>query len=108
MGMWWNFGSLLGFVLFSQILTGLFMTFHYRADVTLAFASVRHIVRDVNGGWLLRALHANGASFFFICIYAHIGRGLYYGRYSYKGTWVTGVFLLILVIASAFLGYVLP
>jgi ubiquinol-cytochrome c reductase cytochrome b subunit len=59
---------------------------HYTADVDLAFASVSHIVRDVNGGWFIRTLHANGASFFFICIYAHVGRGLYYGRYSYKGT----------------------
>lgn len=106
--MWWNFGSLLGLVLGVQILTGLFLAIHYTADVDLAFASVRHIVRDVNGGWFIRTLHANGASFFFICIYAHVGRGLYYGRYSYKGTWASGVVLLILVIASAFLGYVLP
>ena len=106
--MWWNFGRLLGLVLGIQILTGLFLAMHYTADVDLAFASVSHIVRDVNGGWFIRTLHANGASFFFICIYAHVGRGLYYGRYSYKGTWASGVVLLILVIASAFLGYVLP
>lgn len=106
--MWWNFGRLLGLVLRTQILTGLFLAIHYTADVDLAFSSVRHIIRDVNCGWFLRALHANGASFFFLCIYAHIGRGLYYGRYSYKGTWSSGVALLILVIASAFLGYVLP
>lgn len=74
----------------------------------MAFTSVRHVVRDVNGGWLLRSSHANGASFFFICLYAHIGRGLYYGRYLYLGTWLSGVLLLVLVIASAFLGYVLP
>jgi len=74
----------------------------------MAFASVRHIVRDVNGGWLLRTLHANGASFFFLCLYSHVGRGLYYGSYSYKGVWLTGVVLLLLVMASSFLGYVLP
>ena len=83
---WWNFGRLLGIVLGTQILTGLFLSIHYTADVDLAFSSVRHIMRDVNGGWLFRALHANGASFFFLCIYAHVGRGLYYGSYSYKGT----------------------
>ena len=81
---------------------------HYTADVTLAFNSVAHIIRDVNGGWFLRTLHANGATFFFLCLYTHVGRGLYYGSYSYKGTWFTGVLILLLVIASAFLGYVLP
>lgn len=105
---WWNFGSLLGAILIIQILTGLFLAMHYTADVALAFSSVRHIIRDVNGGWFLRTLHANGASFFFICIYAHVGRGLYYGRYSYKLTWILGVFLLLLVIMASFLGYVLP
>lgn len=105
---WWNFGSLLGLVLALQILTGLFLAMHYSADVDMAFAAVRHIVRDVNGGWMLRTVHANGASFFFICIFAHVGRGLYYGRYSYTGTWCTGVLLIFLVMASAFLGYVLP
>ena len=105
---WWNFGRLLGAILRIQIVTGLFLAMHYTADVALAFASVRHIIRDVNGGWLLRTLHANGASFFFICIYAHVGRGLYYGRYSYKLTWILGVLLLLLVIIASFLGYVLP
>ena len=105
---WWNFGRLLGLILVIQILTGLFLSVHYTADMSLAFASVSHIVRDVNGGWFLRTLHANGASFFFICIYVHICRGLYYGRYGYKGTWLTGVLLLVLVMAAAFLGYVLP
>ena len=106
--MWWNFGSLLGLVLTIQLLTGLFLAMHYTADVDLAFSSVSHIFRDVNAGWLLRSTHANGASFFFICLYSHVGRGLYYGRYMYVKTWVTGVLLLILVIAAAFLGYVLP
>ena len=106
--MWWNFGSLLGLVLSIQILTGLFLAMHYTADINLAFSSVIHIVRDVNGGWFLRTLHSNGASFFFICLYAHVGRGLYYGRYAYKGLWASGVLLLLLVMGSAFLGYVLP
>lgn len=105
---WWNFGRILGLILIRQILRGLFLAMHYTSDVSLAFNSVSHIVRDVNGGWILRTIHANGASFFFICIYAHIARGLYFGRYSYKGTWFSGVVLLMIVMASAFLGYVLP
>jgi len=83
---WWNFGRLLGVVLVIQLLRGVFLAIHYTCDIEIAFASVRHIVRDVNGGWFLRRLHANGASFFFLCIYCHIGRGLYYGRYAYIGT----------------------
>nr|YP_010937964.1 cytochrome b [Pegasus laternarius]WKY95819.1 cytochrome b [Pegasus laternarius] len=106
--MWWNFGSLLGLCLITQILTGLFLAMHYTADITMAFSSVAHICRDVNYGWLLRNIHANGASFFFICIYMHIARGLYYGSYLYKETWNMGVILLILVMATAFVGYVLP
>nr|AER36125.1 cytochrome b [Thunnus orientalis] len=105
---WWNFGSLLGPCLISQILTGLFLAMHYTPDVESAFASVAHICRDVNFGWLIRNLHANGASFFFICIYFHIGRGLYYGSYLYKETWNIGVVLLLLVMMTAFVGYVLP
>ena len=105
---WWNFGSLLGLVLIIQLATGIFLAIHYTADVDLAFSSVRHIFRDVNSGWALRSMHANGASFFFICLYCHVGRGIYYGRYIFIKTWITGVVLLILVIAAAFLGYVLP
>nr|WCI19204.1 cytochrome b [Kaloula pulchra] len=105
---WWNFGSLLGVCLIAQIATGLFLAMHYTADTSMAFSSVAHICRDVNYGWLLRNLHANGASFFFICIYLHIGRGLYYGSYMYKETWNIGVILLFLVMATAFVGYVLP
>nr|YP_010937951.1 cytochrome b [Pegasus nanhaiensis]WKY95806.1 cytochrome b [Pegasus nanhaiensis] len=105
---WWNFGSLLGLCLITQILTGLFLAMHYTADITMAFSSIAHICRDVNYGWLLRNIHANGASFFFICIYTHIARGLYYGSYLYKETWNMGVILLILVMATAFVGYVLP
>nr|WNN67236.1 cytochrome b [Stathmonotus hemphillii] len=105
---WWNFGSLLGLCLGAQILTGLFLAMHYTSDITTAFSSVAHITRDVNYGWLIRNMHANGASFFFICIYMHIGRGLYYGSYLYKETWNIGVILLLLVMMTAFVGYVLP
>nr|UEE87745.1 cytochrome b [Nidirana yeae] len=105
---WWNFGSLLGLCLIVQIITGLFLAMHYTADTSLAFSSIAHICRDVNNGWLLRNIHANGASFFFICIYFHIGRGMYYGSYLYKETWNIGVILLLLVMATAFVGYVLP
>nr|YP_009685867.1 cytochrome b [Aphyosemion gabunense]QDV92583.1 cytochrome b [Aphyosemion gabunense] len=105
---WWNFGSLLGLCLITQILTGLFLAMHYTSDISTAFSSVVHICRDVNYGWLIRNMHANGASFFFICIYLHIGRGLYYGSYLYKETWNVGVILLLLVMMTAFVGYVLP
>nr|YP_009692331.1 cytochrome b [Pseudotolithus elongatus]ABO64568.1 cytochrome b [Pseudotolithus elongatus]QEH58551.1 cytochrome b [Pseudotolithus elongatus] len=105
---WWNFGSLLGLCLAAQILTGLFLAMHYTSDITMAFSSVAHICRDVNYGWLIRNLHANGASFFFICLYLHIGRGLYYGSYLYKETWNIGVVLFLLVMMTAFVGYVLP
>nr|NP_740113.1 cytochrome b [Icelus toyamensis]BAC23734.1 cytochrome b [Icelus toyamensis] len=105
---WWNFGSLLGLCLIIQILTGLFLAMHYTPDIATAFSSVGHICRDVNYGWFIRNLHANGASFFFICIYMHVGRGLYYGSYLYKETWNIGVILLLLVMMTAFVGYVLP
>nr|ADW41414.1 cytochrome b [Drosophila virilis]DAA06258.1 TPA_exp: cytochrome b [Drosophila virilis] len=105
---WWNFGSLLGLCLIIQILTGLFLAMHYTADVNLAFNSVNHICRDVNYGWLLRTMHANGASFFFICIYLHVGRGIYYGSYLFTPTWMIGVIILFLVMGTAFMGYVLP
>nr|ABW99138.1 cytochrome b [Notropis sp. UMMZ 238746] len=104
----WNFGSLLGLCLITQILTGLFLAMHYTSDISTAFSSVTHICRDVNYGWLIRNMHANGASFFFICIYMHIARGLYYGSYLYKETWNIGVILLLLVMMTAFVGYVLP
>jgi len=104
---WWNFGSLLGLCLITQILTGLFLAIHYTADVTLAFNRVAHITRDVNYGWLLRVIHANGASFFFISLYLHAGRGIYYSSYIYTYTWTVGVIILFLVIAAAFIGYVL-
>nr|AZB52935.1 cytochrome b [Hypsugo cadornae] len=105
---WWNFGSLLGICLALQILTGLFLAMHYTSDTTTAFNSVSHMCREVNYGWLLRYMHANGASMFFICLYLHIGRGLYYGSYLFKETWNMGVILLFAVMATAFMGYVLP
>nr|YP_010728435.1 cytochrome b [Endochironomus pekanus]WEF49663.1 cytochrome b [Endochironomus pekanus] len=105
---WWNFGSLLGLCLIIQILTGIFLAMHYTADIQLAFYSVNQICRDVNYGWLLRTLHANGASFFFICLYLHIGRGIYYGSYKYLYTWTVGVILFFLTMGTAFMGYVLP
>nr|YP_011010704.1 cob [Metrocoris communis]WPW47384.1 cob [Metrocoris communis] len=105
---WWNFGSLLGMCLIIQILTGLFLAMHYTADINIAFDSVMHICRDVNSGWLLRNMHANGASMFFICLYLHIGRGMYYGSYKLILTWTVGVAMLFIIMATAFLGYVLP
>nr|YP_010998242.1 cytochrome b [Plecia hardyi]WPM86399.1 cytochrome b [Plecia hardyi] len=105
---WWNFGSLLGLCLIIQTITGLFLSMHYTADILMAFDSVNHICRNVNYGWFLRTLHANGASFFFICIYLHIGRGIYYGSYMYTHTWMIGVLLLFAVMGTAFMGYVLP
>nr|AYW52167.1 cytochrome b [Lamiinae sp. 4 ACP-2013] len=104
----WNFGSLLGLCLGIQIITGLFLAMHYCSHIDLAFSSVAHICRDVNYGWLLRTLHANGASFFFICLYIHIGRGIYYGSYNLIETWMIGVTIFFLVMGTAFLGYVLP
>jgi len=104
----WNFGSLLGLCLIIQIMRGLFLAMHYRGDVTLAFYRVNHITRDVNYGWLLRIFHANGARFFFICLFLHIGRGLYYSSFFFTQTWIVGVIILLIVMATAFLGYVLP
>lgn len=104
----WNFGSLLGICLGIQIITGIFLAIHYARDASLAFKRVIHICYDVNYGWLLRTLHANGASIFFICIYIHTGRGLYFGSYRFIHTWNIGVIILLATIATAFLGYVLP
>nr|YP_009434136.1 cytochrome b [Hycleus marcipoli]APB02789.1 cytochrome b [Hycleus marcipoli] len=104
----WNFGSLLGLCLIIQIITGIFLAMHYCPNIDLAFNSVIHICRDVNYGWLIRTIHANGASFFFICIYSHVGRGIYYSSYNLVHTWIIGVIILFMVMATAFLGYVLP
>nr|QZZ18200.1 cytochrome b [Bibasis miraculata] len=105
---WWNFGSLLALCLIIQIITGLFLTMYYTANIELAFYSVNYICRNVNYGWLIRTLHANGASFFFICIYLHIGRGIYYESFNLKYTWMIGVLILFIMMATAFMGYVLP
>ena len=105
---WWNYGSLLGLCLILQTVTGLFLAIHYTSSVDTAFNSVVHIIREVNYGWLLRTAHANGASMFFLFLYLHIGRGIYYGSYSIIETWNLGVILFILTMATAFIGYVLP
>jgi ubiquinol-cytochrome c reductase cytochrome b subunit len=106
----WNFGSMAGIFLVVQILTGIFLAMHYTPHVDLAFLSVEHIMRDVNNGWLIRYLHANGASMFFAVVYIHVARGIYYGSYQKpRGfVWVVGVVILILMMATAFMGYVLP
>nr|AXS66019.1 cytochrome b [Coleoptera sp. 22 KM-2017] len=104
----WNFGSLLGLSLVIQIITGLFLAMHYSADTTIAFHSIISICHDVNYGWLIRTIHANGASIFFICIYMHIGRGMYFGSPNLLLTWCTGLAILFITMATAFLGYVLP
>lgn len=105
---WWNFGVILGSCLTIQLISGILLSIHYSANIELAFNRVSHISRDVNYGWLIRTLHANGASLFFICLYIHAGRGIYYGSYKFVKTWITGVIILLLTIATAFLGYVLP
>ena len=107
---WWNFGSLAGIVLVIMIMSGIVLAMHYTAHVDHAFQSVERIMRDVNYGWLVRYIHANGASFFFIVVYIHIFRGLYYGSYKAPREllWMLGVVILILMMATAFMGYVLP
>jgi len=106
----WNFGSLLGLCLIIQIITGVTLAMHYNASVAEAFNSVEHIMRDVNNGWLIRYLHSNTASAFFFLVYLHVGRGLYYGSYKAPRTlvWTIGTVILVLMMATAFLGYVLP
>nr|UPL65557.1 cytochrome b [Artheneis intricata] len=106
--LWWNFGSMLGICLMIQIITGIFLAMHYSPNVNLAFNSIIHISRDVNSGWIIRNTHANGASLFFMCMYIHISRGIYYGSYKLISTWFVGIALLLLTMATAFLGYVLP
>lgn len=104
----WNFGSLLIICLINQILTGLFLAFHYKTDINLAFQRIININRNINFGWLIRSFHANGASIFFIIIYLHIRRGIYINSFNFKITWIIGVILLLLTIITAFVGYVLP
>nr|YP_009328042.1 cytochrome b [Trachelus tabidus]APC92685.1 cytochrome b [Trachelus tabidus] len=105
---WWNFGSLLGLCLMIQIISGLFLSMHYCPNTNYAFNSIIHICRDVNYGWLMRLIHMNGASFFFICLYSHMGRGLYYMSYKLNKVWTVGILIFIFTMATAFLGYVLP
>jgi len=107
---WWNFGFLAGFVLVLQVATGVFLVMHYKADVNLSFDSIQHIMRDVNYGWLLRFMHATGASAFFLVIYIHMARTLYYGSYRAPRElmWWTGQGLLLMLMATAFMGYLLP
>nr|YP_010354151.1 cytochrome b [Valvaribifidum huananense]UOG84809.1 cytochrome b [Valvaribifidum huananense] len=105
---WWNMGSLLALCLLIQIFTGLFLTMYYTANIEMAFYSVNYICRNVNYGWMIRTLHANGASFFFICIYLHIGRGIYYESFNLKYVWLVGIMILLMLMATAFMGYVLP
>nr|AAL66840.1 cytochrome b [Leioheterodon modestus] len=105
---WWNFGSMLFTCLMLQTATGFFLAIHYTANTNLAFSSIMHITRDVPYGWIMQNLHATGASMFFICIYIHIARGLYYGSYMNKEVWLSGVMLLLTLMATAFFGYVLP
>jgi ubiquinol-cytochrome c reductase cytochrome b subunit len=107
---WWGFGSLAGICLVIQLLTGVFLAMHYAPHADLALSSVEHIMRDVPGGWLIRYMHANGASLFFMVVYSHIFRGLYYASYAAPRelVWISGVVLLFLMIATAFMGYVLP
>ncbi|CAK7920234.1 putative endonuclease (mitochondrion) [[Candida] anglica] len=109
MNYWWNLGSLTGLCLVMQMLSGMFLAMHYSSHMELAFSSVEHMMRDVNAGWLMRYMHANGASFFFMCMYLHIGKALYYGSYKTPRTlaWTMGVMMLVLTMATAFMGYCL-
>ena len=107
---WWTFGGILTFMLASQIITGIVLAMHYTPHVDHAFNSIEHIMRDVNYGWLIRYLHSNGASMFFVAVYIHIARGMYYGSYKEprEVLWILGVILYLLMMATGFLGYTLP
>nr|YP_009946945.1 cytochrome b [Macrostemum floridum]QOH91263.1 cytochrome b [Macrostemum floridum] len=104
----WNFGSMLGMCLMIQIITGFLLSMYYCANIDLAFYSTNYIYRNVNNGWLMRIMHSNGASFFFICLYMHIGRNIYYESYMFINTWSIGVTIFLLTMMTAFMGYVLP
>lgn len=104
----WNFGSLLGLCLIIQILTGLFLAINFSSDITTAFSIISHIQRDVNNGWLIRSIHANGASLFFVLLYIHVGRGIYYSSFYFTKVWFSGLIIIFILIATAFLGYILP
>nr|AYE84573.1 cytochrome b [Encarsia formosa] len=105
---WWNFGSLLGICLMIQIISGFFLSMHYVPNIEMAFYSIIHIIQDVNYGWLFRLIHMNGASMFFICMFIHTGRGLYYNSFILTHTWLIGVMIMLLTMSTAFMGYVLP
>nr|YP_010977217.1 cytochrome b [Siboglinum plumosum]WNZ34617.1 cytochrome b [Siboglinum plumosum] len=108
LSIWWNFGSLLGLCLIFQLATGLFLAMHYSPSTESAFLSISHLMRNVNYGWLIRLIHANGASMMFLCLYLHLARSLYYFSFKMKETWATGMILFIACMATAFVGYVLP
>lgn len=107
---WWNYGSIAGIILVIMLVTGIFLAMNYQPHADVAFASVERIVRDVNYGWLLRYLHMNGASMFFIVVYIHMFRGLYFGSYKAPREilWMVGVTIYVAMMATAFMGYVLP
>nr|AFI23550.1 cytochrome b [Peloridora minuta] len=105
---WWNLGSLLGMCLILQMMTGIMVSMHYSADPQTTYTSMINIMSNVNSGWLLRCMHANGASMFFVCLYLHTGRGMFYSSYKLTTTWTIGVIILLTTMATAFLGYVLP
>lgn len=105
---WWNIGSLLGLCLIIQLITGIFLSIHYTPSINEAYNNVINIIQDINYGWIIRILHINGASIFFICLYLHIGRNIYYQSYNLTETWLIGVTIYLLTIITAFLGYVLP
>nr|QBZ38184.1 cytochrome b [Sogata hakonensis] len=105
---WWNFGSILGLCLIIQLLSGIFLSMHYNPSINFAFKSMIHITRDVNYGWFMRLIHSNGASMFFFFMFIHTGRGIYYGSFFKKKVWVSGTLIMLILMATAFLGYVLP
>nr|YP_009917417.1 cytochrome b [Amblyomma ovale]QLF99616.1 cytochrome b [Amblyomma ovale] len=104
----WNFGSLLGICLMIQVMTGLFLAMNFSSDITTAFSMISHIQRDVNYGWLIRSIHANGASLFFIFLYTHIARGIYYSSFFFLKVWISGIAIIFILMGTAFLGYILP
>nr|YP_011036652.1 cytochrome b [Xestocephalus ishidae]WRK21256.1 cytochrome b [Xestocephalus ishidae] len=108
LSMWWNFGSILGMCLMIQVISGIILSMHYNSSTEMAFNSIDHIMRNVNYGWMMRTIHSNGASMFFMCMFLHVGRGMYYGSYKMIETWMVGTMILLLTMATAFMGYVLP
>nr|YP_010324910.1 cytochrome b [Haemaphysalis danieli]UNO54039.1 cytochrome b [Haemaphysalis danieli] len=104
----WNFGSLLGMCLMIQIISGLFLAMNFSSDISTAFSMISHIQRDVNYGWLIRSIHANGASMFFLFMFTHIARGIYYSSFHFIKVWISGIMIILILMASAFLGYILP